>query len=229
MLGGPADCIARDTHPKGLKHFPMKTHRLIATIAAIALATALHAAPTTFDFKDPKGVNNIVFLLDAPLESINGTATGITGTAVFDPENPAAVTGTITLDVKTLRVPNDSMQGHLAGERWMSAETFPTITFEVTGASNARTSGDTTEADLSGNLTVKGVTKAITVPAKLTFLKGKLKACGGSKVDGDLLVVRSSFSIKRSDYGINAGQMLDKVSDDIHLTLSVVGIAPYAE
>jgi hypothetical protein len=34
----------------------MKTHHLIATIAATALACALHAAPTSFDFKDPKGV-----------------------------------------------------------------------------------------------------------------------------------------------------------------------------
>ena len=207
----------------------MKTHHLTATLTAAALAVALHAAPLSFDFKDPKGVNNIVFLIDAPLESINGTATGITGKATFDPENPAAVTGAISLDVKSLRVPNDTMQGHLAGERWMDAEKFPTITFEVTGASNVRKSGDSTEADLTGNLTVKGTTRAIKVPGKLTFMKGKLKARGGSKVDGDLLVVRSSFSIKRSDYGINAGQMLDKVTDDINLTLSVVGIAPYAE
>jgi polyisoprenoid-binding protein YceI len=207
----------------------MNTHHLTATLLATVLAAAVNAAPITFDFKDPKGVNNIVFLLDAPLESINGTATAISGSASFDPENPAAVNGTITLDVKSLRVPNDTMQGHLAGERWMDAEKFPTITFEVTGASNTRTMGETTEADLAGNLTVKGVTHSISVPAKLTFLKGKLKARGGSKVDGDLLVVRSSFAIKRSDYGINAGQMLDKVSDDILLTLSIVGIAPYAE
>ncbi|HUG10248.1 MAG TPA: YceI family protein [Opitutaceae bacterium] len=207
----------------------MKTHHLTVTLIAAALAAAVNAAPINFDFKDPKGVNNIVFLLDAPLESINGTATGISGSASFDPENPAAVSGTISLDVTTLRVPNNMMQDHLAGERWMDAGKFPAVTFEVTGASNARTVGETTEADLAGNLTVKGVTHSISVPAKLTFLKGKLKARGGSKVDGDLLVVRSSFAIKRSDYGINAGQMLDKVSDDILLTMSIVGIAPYAE
>jgi polyisoprenoid-binding protein YceI len=207
----------------------MKTHQLTVTLIAAALAAAVTAAPITFDFKDPKGVNNIVFLLDAPLESINGTAAGISGTASFDLENPAAVSGTITLDVKSLRVSNDAMQGHLTGDRWMDVGKFPTITFEVTGASNTRTVGDTTEADLAGKLTVRDTTRDILVPAKLTFLKGKLKARGGSQVDGDLLVVRSSFAIKRSDYGINAGQNLDKVSDDILLTLSIVGIAPYAE
>jgi len=206
----------------------MKTQH-IASLFIAAFAISANASPTTFDFKDPKGINNVVFLIDAPLESINGTGTGISGTALFDPENPGVVTGTINLEVASLRVPNNAMQGHLAGERWMNAEQFPTITFEVTGASNARTSGDTTEADITGNLTVKGTTKAITVPAKLTYLKGKLKARGGSRVDGDLLVVRSAFSIKRSDYNINSGNMLDKVTDEIGLTLSIVGIAPYAE
>ena len=46
------------------------------------------AVPHTFDFKDPKGVNNVVFKTDAPLESINGTATGISGSVTFDPDNP---------------------------------------------------------------------------------------------------------------------------------------------
>jgi hypothetical protein len=46
-------------------------------IQALALAALLSthalAAEVAFDFKDPKGVNNIVFKLDGPLESISGT------------------------------------------------------------------------------------------------------------------------------------------------------------
>jgi hypothetical protein len=44
--------------------------------------------------------------------------------------------------------------------------------------------------------------------------------------EGDLLVIRANFSIKRSDFNINAGQMLDKVSDEINLNLSLAGGAP---
>jgi polyisoprenoid-binding protein YceI len=57
----------------------------------------------------------------------------------------------------------------------------------------------------------------------MTFLKDKLKARTGK--DGDLLVIRANFKIKRSDFGINPGQGEEKVSDDIELNLSIAGAA----
>ena len=80
----------------------MKLHSLIALSC---LATAVYAAPETFDFKDPKGVNNAVFKLTAPLETIEGSASGISGTVSFDPENPAATTGKIVVAGESLTVP----------------------------------------------------------------------------------------------------------------------------
>jgi hypothetical protein len=43
---------------------------------------------------------------------------------------------------------------------------------------------------------------------------------------GDLLVIRSNFSINRSDFNIQPHQMESKVSDEIDLTLSIAGAAP---
>jgi len=62
---------------------------------------------------------------------------------------------------------------------------------------------------------------------KLTYLKDKLKARTPG-TEGDLLVIRSNFTIKRGDFGINKGVFEDKVSDDIELTLSLAGAAPKA-
>ena len=42
---------------------------------------------------------------------------------------------------------------------------------------------------------------------------------------GDLLVIRSTFTVKRSDFGINPGAPQEKVTDEIELTLSVAGAA----
>ena len=47
-------------------------------------------------------------------------------------------------------------------------------------------------------------------------------------MEGDLLVLRSTFTIKRSDYGIKPGQNLDKVADEVELRLAIAGAAPDA-
>ena len=193
-------------------------------LSALALAAAVSAAPVKFDFKDPKGVNNVVFKTDAVLESINGTASGISGTVMFDPENPGATAGKIVVAANSLHVGNPMMKEHLHGDMWMNAAKFPEITFELAGLKNVKTAGNVTTADAAGKLTIKGVTKEMTTPVKLTYLKDKLKARSGK--EGDLLVVRSNFAIKRSDFGINAGNGEDKVANEIELSLSVAGTAP---
>ena len=183
------------------------------------------AAPLKFDFKDPKGVNNITFKLDAPLEAINGTATGISGSVEFDPADPGAVKGKLVVDTKSLHVGNPMMKEHLHSDKWLDVTKHPAITFTAESAANVKTSDTTTTADLTGTLTIKGVAKKITVPVKLTYLKDKLKARFPA-FNGDLLVLRANFTVKRSEYGINPGQMEEKVSDEIALSLSVAGMAP---
>lgn len=200
---------------------------LIPTLALALASASAFAAPLTFDFKDPKGVNNATFKLDAPLEAISGSANGVSGTVKFDPANPSGLTGKIAIASKSLHVGNPVMLEHLHSEGWVNVAKHPEITFEVGSVKNAKTEGTVTTADVTGKFTLKGVTKEITIPAKITYLKDKLKARGGQQ-EGDLLVIRSSFKIKRSDYGIKPGEAEDKVSNEIELSLSIAGAAPKA-
>jgi polyisoprenoid-binding protein YceI len=202
----------------------MKTP-LVLLLALSSLSGAALAATQTFDFKDPKGVNNAVFKLDAPLEAISGNATGISGKVSFDPENPAATRGKIVVATSSLHLGNPMQQQHLLSDKWMDAAKYPEISFEAKELKNVKTSGDVTTADVTGTFTLKGTSKEITVPVKFTFLKDKL----GQRVPnlkGDLLVIRSSFTVKRSDFGLMPGQVEDKVSDTIELTLSIAGASP---
>ena len=200
-------------------------------ILAVVLLTggfggAVLAAPETFDFKDPKGVNNASFHLDATLETVNGTASGVSGTVMFDPENPGATTGKIVIATSTMTLPNPMQRGHMLSDKWLDAAKNPEITFEAKSLSNVKTDGDVTSADVAGVFSLKGVSKDMTVPVKLTYLKDKLsQRLPGA--NGDLLVLRANFKIKRSDFNINPGQMEDKVAEEIEITLAIAGSSPH--
>ncbi|MBL9169152.1 MAG: YceI family protein [Verrucomicrobiales bacterium] len=203
----------------------MKTLVLTA-LSLTTLSASLLAAPQTFDFKDPKGVNNVVFKLDAPLEAINGSANGITGTISFDPADPASAKGRIVVATASLHVPNPVMKEHMLGEQWLDANKNKEISFEAKSITDAKTTGDVTTANATGTLTIKGVSKEVTVPVKFTYLKDKLAARTNGQMKGDLLVLRANFSVKRTDFGINPKAPEDKVSDTIDLTLSIAGSSP---
>ena len=196
--------------------------KLTHIIPLVSLATAVYAAPQSFDFKDPKGVNNAVFSLDAPLESVNGSASGITGTVSFDPENPGATTGKIVVAAESMTVPNPMQKEHLHSANWLDVAKYPEITFEAKSLANVKTDGNVTTADATGTFTLHGVSKDITVPIKLTYLKDKLSA-RVPNMQGDLLVIRANFSINREDFDIQKGKFEDKVSPTVNLTLSIAG------
>lgn len=198
--------------------------KLTHIIPLLTLTTAVYAAPQSFDFKDPKGVNNAVFKLDAPLESINGSANGISGSVSFDAENPSATTGKIIVTTSSLTVPNPMMSGHMHSDKWLDAAKFPEITFEAKSFANVKTEGTATTADVTGTFTLHGVSKEITAPIKLTYLKDKL-ADRVPNMKGDLLVIRANFKINREDFDIAKGQYEDKVSTTIDLSLSIAGAA----
>lgn len=201
----------------------------ILNIAAALTATALiaNAAPRAFDFKDPKGVNNVQFALDAPLEAINGTGTGISGVVGFDPQNPEGTTGTIALNTDSLVVGNPVMIEHLKSAHWLDVEQYPEIRFELTKLEDVQVKNNQVTAQASGKLTIKDVTKEITAPVRLTHLPNQLgQRVNDPSVKGDLLVIRTRFEINRSEFNIQPGQNTDKVAEVIELTLSIAGASP---
>ena len=202
----------------------MKTIHLLPVLAAGFLTSAL-AAPMTFDFKDPKGVNNITFKLDAPLESINGSANGVSGTVTTDPETLADFSGKLVVAVDSLKVPNAMMSDHIQGEMWLDAKKHPEITFEIKKVSDVKKDGAAAEGVVTGIMTLHGVSKEITAPAKVTYLPGRLKD-RVPDAEGDLLVIRSEFTVNRGDFDIQKGKNEDKVSNEINITLAVAGAAP---
>lgn len=201
--------------------------RWIACLILPALTLPALAAPETFDFKDPKDGNKIEFKLDAPMEKIAGTANAVSGTVTFDPQNPGSTRGKIVVATASMTVPNGMQTSIMRGHQWLDAGKYPEITFEVKDLSNVKTEKDKTTADVAGVFTLHGVSKEVTFPVEMKYLKDKLGEHLGGSQKGDMLVITSTnFSIKRADYNIMPGKNLDKVADIIKLTLGVAGAAP---
>jgi polyisoprenoid-binding protein YceI len=196
-------------------------------LVVIAIFLEARAETLSFDFKDPRGVSNVAFGLDAPLESINGTAKRIAGTVIVDPDNLSTAKGKVVIATKSLVVPNPIMRMHLLSKDWLNARSNPEISFEITKVGRVTKKGaDASEVEVTGAFTLNQVTKEIVTKADVIYLPGKLGETTNEKIHGDLLVVRSNFKIRRSDFRIRPGEFLDKVSDEISLSVNIIGSAP---
>ena len=101
----------------------------------------------------------------------------------------------------------EKLEGHLKSADFFDTATNPTSTFEITSVSGG---------NVTGNLTMKGVTKSVTFPADV-------------KVTPDgVSVISSDFTINRTDWGIQYGSasffdgLKDKaINDNIGLSIKL--------
>jgi polyisoprenoid-binding protein YceI len=126
------------------------------------------------------------------------------------------VGGTAEIDLNTIEYKDKKNKNtpinHLKSPDYFDVEKFPVSTIEITRV--ASVSGDTIK--VTGNLTIKGIARPVTFPAKMEVKDGILKAIG-------------SMTIDRTDWGIRyrSGKFYDIladqiVSDDIEFDIKIV-------
>ena len=195
----------------------------LTMISIAACAATASAAADEFDFKDPKGVNAIYFVLDSELEPIMGMATGISGTVNFDRENPKDIAGKIVVKASSVHTSNKKMTTYLRSKDWLDTKTHKTIEFEFKSVTNVETPRDNVfHLTVVGDFTCKGVTREVTMLVRVAYLTGKMASRMRGK-QGDLLALRVDFTIKRSDFGIKPGMMEQSVADEIELKVRIIG------
>ncbi len=149
---------------------------------------------------------------------------GIISVALGDIKAKGAniVGGQFTIDMKSIENTDleagkgkEKLEGHLKNADFFDIEKFPTATFIITGTTPTTEVADATH-NITGNLTMKGVSKSITFPANVAVVDNKLTA------------VSPSFVIDRTQWGIEYGSgsivglAKDKViSNDIALVLNL--------
>ena len=139
--------------------------------------------------------------------NVTGRFTDVSGTIDVDAAHPENATVQATIGIKSIDTANAMRDNDLRGSNFFEAEKFPTMTFKST---KVVVNGQ--QADLTGDLTLHGVTKPITLKARLIGSGNDpiLKAFAvGFEATGD---------INRSDFGIK--QYLPLVGDDVRLTIA---------
>ena len=139
-----------------------------------------------------------------------GRFNDISGTVVFDKDNPSKSSVELSVPVESLDTNIAKRDQSLKSPDYFNAKQFPTITFKSTKVEG---SGDTFK--VSGDFTVHGVTKPLTVDFK--------KVGEGKGVQGELRAGgETRFTIKRSDFGMNFQQ--GPVGDEVTIVLSLEGV-----
>lgn len=207
----------------------MKTLHFIALSSLIpaAVIASISAGATKFSLKDPKSVNVMRFTLDGRVEAISGLATDISGDVSFDPADIADTRGKVVVQTKSLATSHANMTEHMLSARWLDAAQFPTIEFDIKKVDNITKLEGADEAwsmNVTGDFLIHGITKSLTIPVRVTNLPGQLIKRNRNK--GDLMVLRSTFTIKRSDFGIDGEVPLDVVSDQVQIDFAISAFAP---
>jgi polyisoprenoid-binding protein YceI len=142
------------------------------------------------------------------LTTYYGDLTGVSGTLMLDPRNPAASTVAVSMPVASISTTNKKLDGMLVGPNWFDAAQYPAITFHSTRVAPT----GPRSADISGDLTIHGVTKPV-------VLQAHYNAGGDNVLEGAYEVgFDATTTIKRSDFGVS--KYIPLVGDAVTITIS---------
>ncbi len=155
----------------------------------------------------------------AMITKVRGAFNEVEGTGYLDADSPerTSVTVTITIQATSIDTRNAQRDAHLRSNDFLDLETHPLITFVSTRAEQV----DATTYRLTGDLTIKGVTKPVSIDFEFT----------GSAVDpfGNTRVgFEGSTTINGKDWGVNWNAALEAggvlVSEKVTLEFEVSAI-----
>lgn len=188
----------------------MKKSLLGFTLGTLLFATG---AATAADYKiDKEGQHAFVNFRIQHLgySWLYGTFKDFDGTFTFDEKNPAADKVNVTINTTSLDTNHAERDKHLRGADFLNVGKFPQATFVST---SVKKEGEA--LDVTGNLTLNGVTKPVTLAAKLI---GQGDDPWGNKRAG----FEASGKISLKDFNITTD--LGPASQDVELIISVEGV-----
>lgn len=189
---------------------------VVAIIALMMSAPSAWAAVETYELENPH--TQILFSIGHLGFSHSwGKFLDYDGSIRFDRDNPAQSSVAVTIQTGSIEMNDTAWNDHLKNADFFDVEKHPVMTFQSTGI---EVTGEDT-ANITGDLTIKGVTKPVVLEAKLNKVGEHpmtKKAMAGFS---------ATTRIKRSDFGMSHG--VPMVDDAVDIIIEVEAIAPGGE
>jgi polyisoprenoid-binding protein YceI len=138
----------------------------------------------------------------------------VSGGYVLDRENPEASQFQLAIDAASIDTNDQKRDQHLKSPDFFNVKQFPVISFQSTGVKIEETEQGTIY-NISGNLTIHGVTRQVTLPAQKL---GEGNGPGGGFRSGFICQTK----INRSEFGMT--NMIPMIGDEVALTISFEGV-----
>ena len=189
----------------------MNRKSLTLALALALLLPALASAEAVVYKADPDH-SAVGFSIRHFVSNVPGRFKEFDGTIKYDKQSPAASSVEFTVPAASIDTGNGDRDNHLRGPDFFDVQKFPNLTFTSTEVK----AKDADTLDVTGDLTLHGVTKRITIPVDVL---GTFKTPNGEKAGFE-----TSFTVNRKDYGIIWNRVLDAGSvlgDDVKINISV--------
>ena len=152
------------------------------------------------------------------LSRVRGRFSDFAGTILFDEAAPARSAVEFTVQTSSIDTAEPDRDKHLRSGDFFDVENFPTLTFK----SESVTPHGGGHFDVAGTLTIRGTSKAITLP--ITYLGTARDPWGRERA-----AFEAEVTLNRKDFGLNWNAALETggflVGDDVRVSLSIQAVA----
>ena len=183
-------------------------------VPALLLVLPLAAQDT---YKIDASHSEVAFKVRHILSKTPGRFSKFEGTIVVNAKEVAKSSVDVTIDANSISTDNASRDGHLKSADFFDTAKFPTLTFKSTSVVDKGNG----QLEVTGDFTMHGVTKKITVPV---MALGATKDPWGNTRGG----WEASFKVNRKDFGIVWNKVLDNgtgmLGDDVEISLNFEGV-----
>jgi polyisoprenoid-binding protein YceI len=150
------------------------------------------------------------------ISTVKGLFTDVEGEIVIVDGDPSKSSVSATLKAASIDTRTGQRDDHLRSADFLDAANFPEITFRST-----RISGDESEFEVVGNLTIRGVTRAVTLDVTN-------EGAGKDPWGGDRIAFSATTKLDRRDFGLTWNQAIEAggvlVGNDVKVSIDVEAV-----